>query len=302
MVASNDSQDHAPLVSSNVEVDRLLPSHQTARMSAELPEGETLSNPQLPAQRPPKSKPAGIASPTIISLHSAGWLLLLCLFLPVCKSCNGTVERPIDALVVSSPMSTADILYCVTLLSVYGNGVLVAVLLTISAWLLSPVLWWRTFLVQFALTMTIGSVIVGKSVTEATGSDRLEAVLTFAPPLLAGGLWIGSAIRRRAQEIAWARLQHTWTIGAFLHLQLLCIFNVELLSGYWLTLAALAGMVFAVELGRHRLQHDLWDANRPASRPQFTLRKVFWWMTFFPLVFGYYQSIEPFAKWLYGEP
>jgi hypothetical protein len=60
-------------------------------------------------------------------------------------------------------------------------------------------------------------------------------------------------------------------------------------------------MVVAVELARLRMVHDLWDASHRVERPQFTLRSAFLWITFVPLVIGYYQAIGPFVSWLFPE-
>lgn len=266
---------------------------------------ELTSSAQTSARKQRVEKPLGVRSPSILSVHMAGWLLLVCMFLPVCKSCSNTIERPVDGLALTPPIEVRDVVRVVTLLSVYGNGVLVATLLTISAYLASPTFWWRAFVIQYTLTVLIGllfvALVVAQSPGSGTGSVPLENFLSCAPPPIAAALWIGGAIRRQARELAWARLQHCWTMGAFVYLHMLCLFNSQVLIGYWLTLLSLAGLVFAVELARYRMHHDLWDPTRPAGRPQFTLRKIFLWMTFFPLVVAYYQAIEPFCNWLYSS-
>ena len=46
--------------------------------------------------------PGGIKSPTVLSLQVSGWLLFICLWLPLCRGCGGTIETPISALKLDS--------------------------------------------------------------------------------------------------------------------------------------------------------------------------------------------------------
>lgn len=247
-------------------------------------------------------QPAGVRSPTVLALHSSGWLLLLCLFLPVCRSCNGAVVRPVDSLEISSPVQAWDIAGCAVLLAVYGNGVLIAFLLTISAGLRSREFWWRTFRIQFAVTLTVAVTILGLIALDASSlKDWMGETLSLLP-LLGGGLaWIAAALRYDNRQLAWARLQHVWTIGAVFNLHLHCVFSTRLLYGYGVTLVALAGQLFAVELARLRMHHDLWDRSQPPHRPQFTVGGLLFWMTLLPLVFAYYQAVDPVVEWLFPE-
>lgn len=250
----------------------------------------------------PVGAPAGIRSPTVVSMQLAGWAVLACLFLPLFRNCSGTVVRPVEELssAVASPVSTSSLVQAAVLLSVYGNGVLAAGLITISAWLCSRAFWWRSFLFQFAVCLGLAVIFASLVLSEPTPTltARVSNGLIFIPPLVVASSWVALAIRRGAHELAWARLQHTWTIGALLYVHLMCIFAQQLLFGYWLTMIGLAGMMLAVELARHRMQHDLWDASQPAARPQFTLASIFLWITLIPLAIGYYQVVEPLAKWL----
>ena len=43
-----------------------------------------------------KIKPAGLKSPTVISLQLAGWLVFICLWLPLCQGCGRSIETPIN--------------------------------------------------------------------------------------------------------------------------------------------------------------------------------------------------------------
>ena len=254
----------------------------------------------------PTTRPRGWKSPTVTSMQLAGWSMLACFFLPLCRNCSGTVVRPVDAVTeaVGSNMTVSELLHTVTLLGAYGNGVLIATLITASACLASRTFWWRAFVIQYAASVTLGTVIacliVGSS--QQSASDRLSNVLMFIPPVVAGALWVRVAMHRGQLETAWSRLQHTWTMVAFFYLHLLCVFSQGVLFGYWLTLLALAGMLISVEVARLRMRHDLWNRSEPVCKPQFSLRTVFLWMTLVPLVVFYYRAIEPFANWLFKQP
>ena len=69
--------------------------------------------------------------------------------------------------------------------------------------------------------------------------------------------------------------------------------------GYWMTLASSAGMIFSVELARLRIEHDLWDAEQPVKKFQFSIWSLLAWMTFVPLAIAYFQAIGPLIEWLF---
>lgn len=278
-------------------------SDVAARENLRPPE-RTASQPQASDRLLAAGRPAGIKSPTVLSMNLTGWLLLGCMFLPLCRSCGGTVVHPIDQLssAFATPVHANDVGGAVLLLSVYGYGALAALLITLSAWFRSRALWWRSFWIQFALSVTLATVIACLIMIAPPPKERLSNFLAIVPPLAGATTWIAAAIRRGERPLAWARLQHIWTIIALVHLHLLCLFASDRLFGYWLTLVSLLAMVLTVELARHRLDHDLWDASQPVARPRFTLRQVFVWMTLLPLVVAYYQSIRTFADWFFPDP
>lgn len=244
----------------------------------------------------------GVLSPTTVGLHAAGWLMLACLFLPVSRGCNGAVVRPVNGLSVSAPVHPSDLLGCAVLVTAYGNGVLIAFLITLSAWLHSRDFWWRSFAVQFAVTLGIGTTMMGLMTLYAGSLERwLQDTLSFVPLLAGGTTWIALALRRGEQEQAWARLQHLWTIAGWVVLHLQCIFSTALLFGYWMTLCALAAQLFAVELASHRMHHDLWDRSHPVRMPQFSLGRIFIWMTVLPLVPAYYQAVSAVLDWFFHK-
>ena len=269
-------------------------------MTTELPLAETPA-----AELAGDKRPAGCKSPSVIGMQLAGWSVVACFFLPLCLNCSGAVVRPVDAVTdaASNSLTTGEVVHLVTLLGAYGNGALVATLLGLSAYFSSRALWWRAFVWQYAASMTLGTAIVALILFsgQETPKDRLGGALAFIPPLVASAAWVTRAIRRGQHEVAWARLQHTWTIVALFYLHLLCLFSQGLLFGYWLTLIALSGMLVSVELARLRMRHDLWDASQRIPKPQFRLRSVFLWMTIAPLVLAYYRSIDPLTQWLFSD-
>ena len=247
--------------------------------------------------------PRGLKSPTVVSMQLAGWMLVACLFLPLCRSCGGSVLRPVEVIStsLSAPGHISSVFDGVTLLAVYCNGALAASVLAISAYRRNPAVLRRAFATQYAISLGLAVVFACLVLADESSSPKRTLVggLAFIPPLVMAAWWVQSAWRRGDREAAWARLQHLWTFGALVYMHLMCIFATEVLIGYWLTLASLLAMVLAVELARHRMRHDLWDASRPPARIQFTLRSLFLWMTILPLVTGYYRAIELLADWLF---
>ena len=247
-----------------------------------------------------KDQPAGLKSPTVISLHLAGWLVFICLWLPLCRGCGGTVQTPIDALNLDSTTNFGDLISIAILLGSYGNGLLTAILVSVAAWMVSERLWRFTFIAQYLISLSIGSVLVVLMLWHSDSAKELLVNCLFSCPVLVGvGLWVGLAMKRQEFPVAWARLQHVWTIAALFYVFLLMLFKSAAMYGFWLTLIGLGGMVIAVELARYRMQHELWDASQSVVRPQFTIRRILIWTAFFPIVFSYYRAIEPFCNWFF---
>lgn len=247
-----------------------------------------------------KVKPEGLKSPTVISLQLAGWLVFICLWLPLCRGCGGTIETPIDAIKVDSITNFGHLISIFILLGSYSNGLLTAVLVGVAAWMVSESFWRFTFIAQFLISLSIGIVLVVLMLWHSgSAKELLENCLYSCPVLFGFGIWVGLAMKCKEYQVAWARLQHVWTIAALFYVHLLMLFKSEAMYGYWLTLIGLVGMVIAVELARYRMQHDLWDASQRVVRPQFTIRRILIWTAFFPIVFSYYRAIEPFCNWLF---
>lgn len=247
-----------------------------------------------------KVKPQGLKSPTVISLQLAGWLVFICLWLPLGRGCGGTIHTPIDALRLDSIDNFGELISSFILLGSYSNGLLTAILVSIAAWMVSERLWRFTFIAQFLTSLSMGIVLVVLMLWHSgSAKELLENCLYSSPVLFGFGIWVGLATKRKEFQLAWARLQHVWTIAAFFYVHLLMLFKSQVLYGYWLTLIGLGGMVIAVELARYRMQHDLWDASQRVVRPQFTIRRILIWTAFFPVVFSYYRAIEPFCNWLF---
>lgn len=246
-------------------------------------------------------RPAGLRSPTVISLQLAGWLVLVSLFLPTSRGCNGTVIRPVDGISAAwvAPVHVRDIVGAAAVAGLFGCGVSVASIAAVSACLRSPEFWWRGFLAQLAVSLLFASLLACGLLASSLKARRIDDdALAIIPPLIGGLAWVGLAMRRGARQQAWARLQHVWAIAALLYLHMLCLFSSQLLVGYWLALVGLVSTAAAVELARYRMQHDLWDASQRVERPRFTLRQLFFWMTFFPLAMGYLQAVGKLASWL----
>lgn len=262
------------------------------------------TNANLGESRSPSNEPpCGLRSPTIISMQSAGWLLLLCMWLPINRGCGGTINKPIEQLDFSSPYNFLDLLGDLWILGSYGNGLLAASLLAASALWRSEQLWWSSTLLQLLAAVSLSTAaIVLMFVNESEPKQVVTNVLLYLVPWLLSLTWIATALRNGQRQSAWARLQHTWTLVGAFGLQLQCIFSTEILYGYWLSLIAFAALILAVEFARHRMVHDLWERNQPAFTPRFSLRKIFLWTTFSAAVIIYCQSIQPVLDWLFPEP
>ena len=246
-------------------------------------------------------RPAGLKSPTVISLQLAGWLVFICLWLPLCRGCGGAADKiPIDTLQPISITDVAGLFSNFMLLGSYCNGLIVAFSMCVTAWFRSERLWRVFFLSQFSLIATIAVTALAFGIAQSPNSKSLvETILGEVPAILGVLIWIGIAIRRNEFPTAWARLQHVWTIVAFFFVHLMMLFQGSARYGYWLTMIGLGGLVIAVELARYRMQHDLWDASTRVVKPQFSIRSILFWTAFFPIVFSYYRSIETFCDWLY---
>ena len=268
---------------------------QVTRMSEEVSNSPTNSD-----ILPRANKPAGLRSPSILGMQAAGWLVLASMWLPVNRGCGGTIRRPIEQLNVSLPVTVSEVTGYLWFLASYGNGLLVAMLLSLSAFWCSERLWWRSFIAQGYCTVALcvtTLVLILRPFDDA--KEITQRLLTVGPPMVLSICWIRGAIIHGQRQAAWARLQHCWTLVAFIMLNLQCIFSTELLYGYWLSIVGFALLTFFIEFARYRMQHDLWDRSLPAARPQFSVRSLFFWTTFCALTIGYFSAIEHLIDWLF---
>lgn len=239
------------------------------------------------------ARPAGVRSPTIVSMQLAGWLVFACLWLPVARGCSGTIERPVDDLSWSGSLDIQELLVGTLIFGSYANGLIASGILIVATLLRNRRFLWRITQAQFVIALSIGvSLLITTLISDRALRPKTEGLLTIAPPILGAFVWIILARRQNDRELAWARLQHVWTLVALVMLHLKCLFATQLLVGYWLMLAGLLGLVVAVQVARHRMVHDLFDASVAARRPRFALWQVFVWTTMFALVFGYYSSLD----------
>ncbi len=247
-----------------------------------------------------KIRPAGLRSPTVLSLQVSGWLLFSCLWLPLCRGCGGGPDKIPVQLLRIFPFEAEHQFANFLLIGSYGNGLLIAILAAVSAWLVSEKFWKACFLTQFFVTSGISIAVVGVAMVQSSsGRQLLSTVLVTIPALIGFLSWVGLAIRSQEYQVAWARLQHAWTMSAILIVHGLLLFEGRVRYGYWVTMVALLFVVIAVEIARHRMKHDLWDSEAPVIRPQFTIRKILFWTAFFPLVFGYCQAMEALCNWVF---
>ncbi len=247
-----------------------------------------------------QERPAGLFSPTVLSLKLAGGLVFICLWLPLCRGCSGGADVIPISKVQIVPFEPEKAFGSSLVLASYSNGLLVAISISIATLLHSEKIWKRFFLSQLVITLGVSAaMIVGAMVYSDSPRDLLETILGSTPAWLAVAAWTGAAIRRHDYPTAWSRLQHTWTIVTCFFVHLLMIFQGQARYGYWLTIAGLIFQVIAVEVARHRMKHDLWDASSKVVRPQFSIRNILFWTAFFPIVLTYYQTITPFCDWLF---
>ena len=171
-----------------------------------------------------KTRPAGLISPTIISLQLAGWLIFICLWLPLCRGCGGSDKIPIDSLQPFTFTDVGELFSKLMVLGSYNNGLIVAFAMCAAAWFASERLWKVFFLTQFIITAVGGVVVVALGIVHSSnGKQMVESSLGAIPPLVGFLIWVGIAIRSKQFQIAWARLQHAWTIVAlfFVHWSML---------------------------------------------------------------------------------
>jgi hypothetical protein len=246
-------------------------------------------------------KPAGLKSPTVIGLQLAAWLVFVCLWLPLCRGCSGGGTKiPVQSLKPLSLNNAQEMLFNFLLLGSYCNGLFVAFSICVAAWLLSERIWKLFFFGQYSVTLGLCIVLAVIALLQCPDRKTFVSTVLAQMPLVAYAVWVGCAVRRDALQLAWARLQHAWTIASILFIHGLLLFEGRVLYGYWLTLVGQACMVLAVELARYRMKHDLWNATEPVTRPQFSIRRILGWTAFFPILVSYYRAVELLLNYWFG--
>ncbi len=161
-----------------------------------------------------KAVAKGWRSPTVLGMNAAGWLVLICFFLPVARGCNNEVLRPIAMVQVSPTSSWEDIASGMLVIAAYSHGAIVAALLGVVAFCRSDRLSWRLFQCHFGVTVLV-SVLLSLAIASSREAwrDRILGILYIVPPMTAVLFWIALAIWRGDRPLAWARLQHGWTLA-----------------------------------------------------------------------------------------
>ncbi len=252
------------------------------------------------ALEPPKPRPATpaqairpITSPTVRNLQISGWVLFICLWLPVAKGCNGVDTYPIDGIFDGNLFTSLE--GCLSRLSVlyaWGHTLFLAVAVAASAILASPAFFRRTFLMQaltFGVLLASNVYLSFKPMTSLYEYTRgfvfwiLPLVILVwwtIRPLLSGAFWRG-----------WARFHFLSALYSFAFLNFACLFGTAHV-GYFVGIAALIWHCVAVEIASRRIVHDLWIPETIVAPMQFSITQIFTWMTVPPLVIAYFQVMS----------
>jgi hypothetical protein len=260
------------------------------------------AEPSSPAQPRQENQPSAVKrcfSPTVGWLQLAGWLMLGSLTLPLAEGCDGKVVSTYSTFFRSASTD-----------SIASLGIAGSVMwIQCNLWLWS-VVWMlvgvtrQVTIARALLRVQIGATLLALLAwilwLVATESPRelLQAFFGLGPVIVLAGWWLRSAHRRKDWPQLWSRVQHIWLLLAWLWVQIQCILVRKLLWGYFAFLIAMAFGVVAIEIARHRWQHDLLDSTAPVGRPQFSLRRTFAWVTGLALFIAYYQQIEILLGWL----
>lgn len=239
-------------------------------------------------------KPVGLKSWTHCGLHVVGWLLVVCFFLPTARGCSGKLIYPVEAVTEIDTARVQSILTAVVWVGSYWNHALAACVITACIVLGSKASLRKLTILQFVLGMLItAAILLVILFSDDSVRSKLRGILSMLPLTVLPAFWIGVAWRRGEFERMWGRMQFTWSVAALVSVHVQCVFSPHVLVGYWLAVVALALSVFFIEASVRRMDHDWFDGNQPARRFQFSIAQLFLWLTFGPLVFGYYQAIDP---------
>ncbi len=233
----------------------------------------------------------------VVQFNGFALLLMICMFLPVARGCNGQVRYPIEDMHLGASFDLDDLL----ILATYTHAMLTGVIICISAVSASRLFWWRAFQIELTLCLLfVGLACLGEWWKSGFDLRRmLEGLLRFIVPLGLAIAWIVRALRSGQQQTAWARYQYCWLIISLIVVHLLCLFGQAHL-GYYVSVAAILGLAFSTNLCARRMPHDLWDADAQVVPFQFTMGQIFFWMTAIPLAIGYLQLVNKFLDWVYA--
>lgn len=225
-------------------------------------------------------------------MQLAGWLLLSCFFVPVAEGCDGKSTVPANILANPAPLDFASTIAIVAVISAYANGVVWGIVTLVSGAFRSQRVFWVAFGLQCAFTLFgMLSLLVIES-TQGTWRDLLEVSVNYFPLLVYLSICVFLPLRRRQFLLAWTRFQQAWLVGVLVWMNLICLFSRTLKWGYPVTWLASGLMFVAILIGSGRIEHDLWNANTPINRPQFSIRQTLIWTTSLAIVIAYYQLIS----------
>lgn len=247
------------------------------------------------------TKPKGIASRTVWPFYGFGLLLFVCLWLPVAKGCNGKLVYPVESVRALEPDATVqDIFGGLSMLLVYGNGLLAALLLTLAAFFATRRWWWNAFRVECACTLLWVGITLFLAFRQSMDNSRqmLEFVLYPMVTFIVTLTWIAKAWLEKRPFQAWARVRYSWVLCAVFIIHMSCIFGAAQI-GYYVSMAALVGMAFTIERASRWMEHDLWDPHAPVQPFQFSLWNLFIWMTFPPIAIAYFFSVDQLVSWIF---
>jgi hypothetical protein len=238
-------------------------------------------------------------SPTVGWTQLAGWLLLGSMLLPLAEGCDGkNISTASGIQRLATQDSTFEFLMIIPVLWVQSNVLIWSTVFVVVALVRKlTIARWALRLQLAATVLLLLACTIWASVDSSTG-EILGSILGLGPVVVLSGIWLWYGHRSGDWHLLWSRAQHTWLLTTWIWMQLQCIFIRELLWGYFVTMAIFLVAVIAIETARHRMDHDLIDASIPASKPRFSIKAIFAWITGLALFIAYYQQVGFFTDWL----
>ncbi len=254
---------------------------------------ETALEPPNPQPATPATAIRPITSPTVRNLQLSGWVLFICLWLPVAKGCNGVDVYPIDGILDGNLFSSWEgSLSRLSVLYAWGHALFLAVTVAASALLASPAIFRRTFSIQ---ALTLGVLLASNVFVsfKPMGSfyEYTRGVVFWIIPLSMLTWWMMRPFLSGAYWRGWARFHYLSALYSFVFINFACLFGTAHV-GYFVGLAALIWHCVAVEIASRRIVHDLWKPETIVAPMQFSISQIFTWMTVPPLVIAYFQVMS----------